>query len=135
MRWFRAISVCGFVAIVLGCGGIGGRVHEQKLVGDIELRAVDRWEEMELVDADRGRELVPATVYAIGWNESHLVAKRHPPSPTGRPNDKTQTEYYIVVVRNRKVYGPFDRDEFRMHRDFLDVADGLDFTLTFRELE
>ena len=49
--------------------------------------------------------------------------------------NKSQTEYYIVVIRNRKVYGPFDRDEYGMHRDFLDVADGLDFTLTFRELE
>ncbi len=133
MRRFGAISACFFIAIVLGCGGIGGRVHEQRLIEDIELRATDQWEQMELL-GDRG-VLIPATVFAVGWNESHLIAKRHPREEAPRPPDKTRTEYFIVVVRSKKVYGPFDEPEYRMHRDFFEVAEGLDFTLTFLELE
>ena len=90
---------------------------------------------MKVIDFDGGRGLVPETVYAVGWDESHLVAKRHPPSPAGRPNDKMTTEYFIVVVRDGKAYGPFDRAEYVMHCDILGVAENLDFTLTFRELE
>ena len=78
MRRFGAITACCFIAIVLGCGGIGGRVHEQRLVEDIGLIAIDGMEEMTLIQFDGGGDLVPATVFAVGWNESHLIAKRHP---------------------------------------------------------
>jgi hypothetical protein len=129
MRRFWLITmICCFVAIGLGCGGIGGRVREERLVGDIGLLATDAKEQTAVIDFDRGRCLVPATVFAVGWNESHLIAMRYPPSPTGLP-DKGRIEYYIVVVRDGKAYGPFDRDEFAIHCDLLGVSPDLDFTL------
>jgi Protein of unknown function (DUF3997) len=95
-------------------------------------------EQMELNESLPGGGksiLVPATVYAVGWNESHLIAKRHPESPTGLPNDKTRTEYFIVAVRVGKVYGPFDQAEFVIHCDLLELAKDLDFTLHFQDLK
>jgi hypothetical protein len=126
-----------FVAIVLGCGGVGGFVYERVLVEDIELHATDTMEQMELIEVTDGgkRQLVPPTVYAVGWDESYLIAKRHPPSATGQSNDKTRTEYFIVAVQSGKVHGPFDLMEYTSHRDQMGVAGRLDFTLTFHELE
>ena len=85
----------------------------------------------DFAEGSRGH-LIPETVFAVGWDETHIIALRHPRKASYGPIDKTRTEYYIVVVRNRKVYGPFDRDEYRMHRDFLGVADGLNFTYVSR---
>lgn len=132
-------TVCCFIAIVLGCGGIGGFVHEQRLVGNVGLTACDEREQMCLssfpeADGNVCRTLISETVFAVGWDESHVIAKRHPREFPG-PIDKTQTEYFIVVVRDEKVHGPFDRAEFVRHCDLLGVAKDLDFTLTFEDLE
>jgi hypothetical protein len=127
-RFWLITTVCCFVAIVLGCGGIGGFVRHERLVGDIGLHATDTKEQTAVIVFDGGPCLVPATVFAVGWDESHLIAMRYPPSPTGLP-DKGRIEYYIVVVRDRKAYRPFDRTEFAIHCDLLGVSPHLDFTL------
>src|SRR4051812_34336597 len=110
MRWFGAISVCGFVVILLGCGGFGF-VYEKRLVGDLGLVACDTKDQMALTDFAEGSSghLIPETVFAVGWNETHIIALRHPREGAFGPIDKTRTEYFIVVVHNRKVHGPFDR--------------------------
>lgn len=135
------VAVLCFIAIVLGCGGIAGPV-DRWLVNDIGLAHNDTRDQNELVEiegegdgAKPVQTLVPATVFAVGWNESHVIAKRHPREEPFGPFDRTQTEYYIVVVRNKKVYGPFDRAEFAMHCDLLSVSEDLDFTLTYQDLE
>lgn len=132
----RTSAICAFVAITLGCGGIGGRVWDEAVVGGMSLQATDQWEQMELTDSE-GRKgvLVPSTVFAIGSDGTHVVAKRHPPSPTGTPNDKTKTEYFIVTVREKRVYGPFNRAEYDTERQRLNVAADLSFTQTFQEVE
>jgi hypothetical protein len=140
MRWFRLIPVCCFIAVVLGCGGIGGFVYEQRLVGNLGLVACDVREQMRVaVFPEPGRNVYPSliseTVFAVGWDESHLIAKRHPREEPADRIDRTRTEYYIVVVRGEKVHGPFDQAEFALHCDLLGVAKDLDFTLTFQDLE
>jgi hypothetical protein len=136
MRWLRLTPICCFLVIALACGGVG-RVYERRLVGDIGLSGLDTMGQMAVVQFSsegHAMRLVPPTVFAVGWDQSHIVAKRHP-SDEGSNIDKTRTEYYIVIVKNRRVYGPFDQAEYVLHCDLLGVAKDLDFTLTFRELE
>jgi hypothetical protein len=134
MKWFRVLSLSCFGAIVLGCGGFGF-VYEKRLVGDLGLVACDTMAQMAVTDFTPGGSghLIPDTVFAVGWDQTHIIAKRHPREDFRV--DKSRTEYYIVVVRARKAYGPFDRAEFALHCDLLGVAEGLNFTLTFHELE
>jgi hypothetical protein len=139
MRWFRFIPVYCFIALVLGCGGIGF-LYERRLAGNVGLVACDSREQMKVsLFPEAGDNmyavLISETVFAVGWNESHVIAKRHPRDQPFGPIDKTQTEYYIVVVRGAKVHGPFDRAEFVLHCDLLGVAKNVDFTLTFPDLE
>ncbi len=133
--------ICGLIAIVLGCGGIAGPV-ERRLVGDIGLAWYDTRDQMSVVVVEgegdgetSGATLVPGTVFAVGWDESHVIAKRHPREEPFGPFDRTRTEYYIVGTRDKKVHGPLDRADFILHCDILGVAEGLDFTLTFNELQ
>src|SRR5262249_21254978 len=99
MKWFRTIAVCCFVAIVLGCGGIGGFVHKQRLSGNVGLVAIDEQKQMRVSSFPEGDgsvypTLIPETVFAVGWDESHVIAKRHPRDETSGAIDRTVTEYY-----------------------------------------
>jgi hypothetical protein len=135
MRWYGVVAIWCLVAIFLGCGGIG-LAYEKRLVGNLGLAAVDTQKQMAVVEfSGNGADgLVPATVFSVGWDESHIIARRHPPDGSGQI-DKAKTEYYIVAVRGAKVHGPFDEPGYRKQRGVLGVAASLDFTLTFDELK
>jgi hypothetical protein len=135
MRWFPSVLICSLIALFLGCGGIG-HAYERRLVGDIGLAAVDTRKQMAVVEFSAGGAdtLVPGTVFAIGWDESHIIARRHPPDASGEV-DKARTEYFIITVRDRKVHGPFDEPAYRSQRGVLGVAERLDFTLKFDDLD
>lgn len=141
MRRFGFIAAACFVGLTLSCGGIAGPV-ERRLVGDIGLAHRDTRDEMAIVVLDGAGEeprveryLVGATVFAVGWDHTHVIAKVHPREEPRGPFDRTQTDYYIVGVRDKRVHGPFDRVEFVIHCDLLGVAAELDFTLVFTDLE
>ncbi len=135
MRWFTVLSICCVLAIFLGCGGVGF-AYEKRLVVNIGLAAVDTRKQMAVVEfnASGAEGLIPPTVFTVGWNESHIIAKRHPPDASGEI-DKAKTQYYIVTVRDHKVYGPFDEAGYRSQREALKVAESLAFTLRFDDLE
>jgi hypothetical protein len=133
------ISICFFIAVVVGCGGFG-YAYEQRLAGNVVLVACDERKQMCVAcipegDGNTYSTLIPETVFAAGWDEEHVIAKRHPREQPFDPIDKARTEYYIVVVRGEGVHGPFDQAEFAAHRAVLGVAKDLDFTLTFPDLE
>ena len=104
MRRFGLITtVCCFIAIVLGCGGIAGPV-DRWLINDIGLAFNDSPDQTALVEiegegdgARPSRTLVPATVFAVGWDESRLRHCCCPPNPREgkpfRPFDWSRTEY------------------------------------------
>ncbi len=135
MRWFSIISICGLIALFLGCGGIG-LAYEKRLVGNLGLAAVDTRKQMALVEFNASgiEVLVPQTVVAVGWDESHIIARRHPSDGSGQI-DKAIAQYFIVTVHDRKAHGPFDEPEYRSQRGVLGVAESLAFTLRFDELE
>jgi hypothetical protein len=135
MRCLTVLTIGFLSALLLACGGIG-LAHDQRLVGDIGLAAADSRQQMAVVKINgSGREgLVPATVFAVGFNDSHVIAKRHPPDASGKI-DKAITEYFIVTVHGEKVDGPLTEPEYLAKRKTLGVDDRLDFTLTFDDLK
>jgi hypothetical protein len=137
MRWLNIGSICCLIAIFLGCGGIGS-AYEKRLVGNLGLAAVDTQKQMSVVEfnaSGSGYEtLVPYMVFAVGWDESHIIAKRRP-SDSSVKVDKPITQYYIITLSDRKVHGPFDKTEYRSQRKALKVAESLDFTLKFKDLD
>ena len=135
MRCLTVLATCVLATLLLACGGIG-LAHDQRLVGDIGLAAADSRQQMAVVKINgSGREgLVPATVFAVGFNESHIIAKRHPPDASGK-TDKAITEYFIVTVHGEQVDGPLTEAEYRAKRKTLGVDERLDFTITFDDLK
>jgi hypothetical protein len=134
MRWSSRVLTCCVVAILLSCGGIG-LAHEERLVDDLGLVGCDSKEQMAITDFAEGGHghLISAAVFDVGWDHNHLVAKRHPAD--GSRIDRTRTEYFIIEVRSRRVYGPFDEPDYVLHCDILGLAEGVAFTRTFPELE
>jgi hypothetical protein len=134
MRWIGFTCIC-LIGGLAGCGGIGF-AYENRLVGNLGLAAVDVMPQMAVVEftPSGATHLVGPTVFAVGWDQSHILAKRHPSEAIDRI-DKTLTQYYIVTVHDRKAHGPFNEAEYRLQRQALGVSDSLDFTLAFKDLE
>lgn len=134
MRWATVVAICCAAALAASCGGIGF-VHDERLVGNIGLVACDTREDMTVSEyTDSGASiLVAGSVFAVGWDEAHVIAKRHPRADFR--TDRSRTEYYIVVVRGSETHGPFDEREFAVQRERFGVAPGLAFTRVLRELE
>jgi hypothetical protein len=129
-------AVCMLVATA--CFPWSGGEHA--LEGPYALYATDVPAQMELVYAvgrDAYVQRVPATVFAAGWDATHIIVKRHP------GGDRTRTEYYILDRRRdgpyaepaRSVVGPLTATEFAARRAELGVARSLDFRLTLHNLE
>lgn len=81
------------VILALALAGCGGLVHEEQIVGNYYLIAVDTSDQMDVSyrvrDVYIGR--IPETVFAVGWNDDYIVAKSHTPGGRG------DTEYYYLV--------------------------------------
>lgn len=115
--------------LLSGCGGCGF-AHNERIDGPYHLCATDVSTQMRLSYNAANRNgvyvaRVPATVFAVGWNEEYLVAKRHP------NGDKSKTEYYYLIRkldheyadRSKCVRGPFSKTEFETKKNELDLPE------------
>ena len=139
MRRFLIVMICCIILIAFGCGAFGG-VHEQRLVGNLGLFASKNREAMAIVVFNEDGnyiQLVSPTVFGVGWDQSHIVVKSHPWNlfDGDLMLDRSQIEYYIVVVSGCRVFGPFGEQDFVLHCDILGVGKDLGFTQVFRDLE
>lgn len=73
-----------------------------------------------------GLQVVPPTVFAYGWNEDFILAKRHP-RKNYRKVDTSITYWYIIEVTSGDVHGPLNEDEFRKLRTKLKVPEEISF--------
>ncbi|MBC8472061.1 MAG: DUF3997 domain-containing protein [Planctomycetes bacterium] len=73
-----------------------------------------------------GRRVVPPTVFAYGWNDDFILAKRHPRKEY-RKVDTSVTYWYIIEVTSGDVHGPLNEDEFRKLRTELKVPEEISF--------
>jgi hypothetical protein len=106
---------------------------EEHVDGPYYLFATDVAEDMALnyrTGPEGGVRRIPPTVYAVGWDERHIIAQRHP------ANDRSLTEYYILdrttdsalAEPEESVVGPLTAEQFRDQREVLGVSPALGFT-------
>jgi hypothetical protein len=112
-----------------GCP-FAGEVYEDDLVAGYVVWTADVIEQaaiyLKTADGRGGVQAVPAMVFAYGWNNESIIAKRRP-SDDGKITGNT-TEWYIIVVRDRRTCGPLSEDQFEKLRTELHVPAELSFT-------
>ena len=137
----KRIVVCALLPTVLvfcfGCGGIGF-AYEQELTGKFGLIACDTRTQMslcEILPSGSGIGIVDQTVFAVGWNDDFIIAKRHPSDGSDTNDiDRSVTEFYILTVATEKLLGPLDEAEFDKQRASLGLPEDLTFILVFEDL-
>ena len=102
------------LAFSIACGGLGF-AYEKKLSGKYCLQATDTLEQMSISEmpSDGGNvytAVIPATVFAVGWDEHFIIAKQHP------LGDKTAVNFYILRVADGLVSGPWAEPAFNAER-------------------
>jgi hypothetical protein len=137
---YRALRRLALASVLLlpSCFPFSG--GEQQLDGPYYLFATDVPEEMALyyrVSPEGGVKRIAATVVAVGWDEHHLIAQRHP------DNDRSVTEYYILerakdsalADPQASVLGPLTAEEFDSQREVLKVAPSVEFNYRVKAFE
>jgi hypothetical protein len=131
-----------WIIFLSGCFGFGQAYYE-KLNNLYFLEALDIKDQMTLyVNIDgQGIGVVPQTVFAVGLDDSFIIIKQHPQDSLHHINVSV-TNFYIVPLKMRvsptmelNVIGPMQEEEFKEKRKSLGIADSLDFTRTFKDLE
>jgi hypothetical protein len=128
----------GLVVALLsaGCGGFGF-AYQKKLSGKYGLVAVDELHQMEVAEMLPSGDaigVIPATVFAVGWDEHFIIAKQHP-MDADHHTDSLVTKFYILQVSDGTLFGPFDEPAFNAERVKRAVSEGLSFTLVFDSLK
>jgi hypothetical protein len=105
-----------------------GLAYEDDLVGGYKVQAVDARNNAAIC---RENEIVPPMVFAYGWNDDFIAAKRHPSLDGWKPN-LYATYWYLTEVHNATVHGPLTEQQFTELRRELGVPAELAFTKTIR---
>jgi hypothetical protein len=116
---------------ISGCGHYG--CYLEHLTGHYDLFAPLDMESMAIWRESLGR--VPASVFAVGWDDQFILAKQHPRAGYPAPAERNVTHWYIIRVTNDEVFGPLTESEFAAKRAELGVPDSLAFARVFKELE
>ena len=128
-KLYYIFSICAVVIFVGGCP-FHGPIYEEDLVNGYAVWAADTMKDAAIVLKDKGSSgaigVVPRTVFAYGWNDDFIIAKRHP-EKKNRKVDTSLTYWYIVEVASGDVHGPLNEDEFDKLRTELKVPPELSF--------
>lgn len=127
-------TVYGTLVLVLAGCGFG---KESNVDGPYYLVAIDAPNDMSVsyrVGQGGYVERIPPTVFAVGWNQEYLVAKRHP------NGHSSVTQYYYLIRGLDSMYaeprvsvrGPLSKQEFELVKRENDLPD---FALTLKDLE
>lgn len=118
----------GLAALVAGCGP----GSSEPIDGPYRLSSADiDWDTMLCYDLGGGgcAGRVAETVFAVGFDESYIVAARHPHSFSDKSLDRSVTEYFYVIRAadgpnadpERVVRGPFTAEAFEQERRRLNL--------------
>ncbi len=128
---FVAIALC--ILLPTGCGR-PGFVYEKNISGGYALIAVDVMRQMSigrLAGDGVAIGVVPATVFAAGWDDHFIIAKQHPDNS----HERSVTNFFIIRIFDGIRMGPFDESTFEKERVENGVPKALNFTLVFDELK
>jgi len=134
------ILVCLFAFFLTGC-----LRHEYKkaIVNGYTLYAYETNQDMTLTYFNKygGIEIIPPTVFSIGYNKNFIIAKQHPTIYPANEN-KNITNYFIVPIKqpvkwtdNNLAIGPLTEDVFWKWRKKLTIPDTLTFTITYNDIK
>jgi len=130
-----AVPVFLLAVSTSGCVG-GGVFFKERLVGRFAMWGVDGLSDNSVVEESEDRRaasvLILPTVFAVGFNDRFIIAKRHP--KTGYQFDRSITEFYVVSVLDGEVHGPVNGENFSALRLRLGVPASLDFSRVLEQL-
>jgi hypothetical protein len=123
-------------------------MSEEHLTGNYYLIAMDYSDDNLNISYKLGTDsyvgVVPSTLFAVGYDDEYIIAKRHPRYGLygdGSINKKV-THYYIVPLKykvhnspDENRIGPLSEEEFQAKRKELNMPDSLTFTKIFKQLE
>lgn len=114
------------------CGSFG-LLYEKDLVSKYAVWAPDIGEQAAVIKKKDGTNgasgVVPAMVYAYGWNDKFIITKEHPPLGNSLfVVDITKTNWFIVEVKSGTVHGPLTEQGYIELRRKLGMPDTLVFT-------
>ena len=131
-KLYCLLSIFAVAILVVGCPFMG-KVYEEDLVNGYAVWDTDVMEQAKIVKKDKEISsttiytlVVPATVFAYGWNDDFIIAKQHP-RKKDRKVDTNLTYWYIVEVASGNVHGPLSEDEFNKLRTILKVPAEISF--------
>jgi len=101
-----------------------GLAYEDNLVGGYKVQAGDTQNSAAIF---RENEVVSPMVFAYGWNDDFILAKRH---WVGKNVDIATVYWYLIEVRSNRVHGPLSEPQFTELRLKLGVPEELTFTKT-----
>ena len=131
-KLYCLLSIFAVAILVVGCPFMG-LVYKEDLVNGYAVWATDAMVQAKIVKKDKEISsttiytlVVPATVFAYGWNDDFIIAKQHP-RKKDRKVDTSLTYWYIVEVASGNVHGPLSEDEFNKLRTKLKVPAEISF--------
>jgi hypothetical protein len=132
----RRISLFFILFLLLSCNnGI-----RQNFLGNYYLVAPDIDEQTSLSYHDPSDglaygDVIKATVFAVGYNKTYIIAKQHP------KGDKRITNYFILPVKhgfnwkdNNGLMGPLTLNQFKQKQIELNIQ-SIQFTINYKDLE
>ncbi|MCA9402858.1 MAG: DUF3997 domain-containing protein [Candidatus Omnitrophica bacterium] len=75
-------------------------------------------------DAAGQSPVIEDYVFAVGWNDDFIIAKRY-----NRSTNSGKVEWYIIKVDGDIIVGPLEQEVFDEKRKNLKVPDDLDFSI------
>lgn len=133
MKRIHFIPLLVLLLASLACGGIG-LAYEADLTADYAVWAPDVLEQAAVVRKDEqgsgAAVIIPAMVFAYGWNNDFIIAQRHPTGDSFDDVDEDVIEWYLLVVASGEVYGPLREAEYQQRCRELGVPLTLDFSQT-----
>jgi len=104
--------------------------RSSEIVGDYTFGYIDSRCEMTIFYGPIWQ--MDGQIYAIGWDEDFIIAKRNPDC------NKSITDYFIIDIAKNSVgsedsflgvFGPFTENEFILKREYFGVPQTMSFTL------
>jgi len=105
----------------------------ETIVDDYEVLWIDVHESRSL---KKGETLVPAFVFATGYNSKYIYSKRHPLLENSKEKINLKVTHYYIIERTKSffqdkpVFGPFTKTEFEKKCEELAIKKP-EFNLTF----
>lgn len=135
--WLLGGAAGLLAAVLLVSALVHGWAYKKSLTGDYVLLAVDVREQMNVSKMLSGGDavgVVPATVFAVGWNADFIIAQQHPLSADTSKGARV-THFYLLRTADGASWGPLTAEQFQEERANQGVPSNLSFTLVFQDLE